>query len=206
MKNHYEQFAKKNLKLNLINKFIYLNSKKLPNLTKINLSLVNKTSDLKILATNALGLEAITAQKNELILSKKGNAHLKIRKNQPLGAKVLLQKTNKNNFACKVVSDIFSNYNKSEDFYNIKCTVNTMSFINNNNLVFKEIENNFNIFQKLSSLKITYVTTTKTLKENMFVLRFYKIPLNFKILCKYNSAVECKLAKFEDKGSNLFIC
>ncbi len=177
MKNYYEQFGKKNLKLNLINKFIYLNSKKLPNLTKINLTFINKTSDLKILATNTLGLEVIAAQKSAIILSKKGNAHLKIRKNQPIGAKVLLQKTNKNNFVSKVISDIFSNYNKLEDFCNFNCTKNTMSFENKNNLIFKEIENNFNIFQKLSSLKITYITNSKSLKENMFILNFYKIPL-----------------------------
>lgn len=178
MKHYFEQTEKKNLKLNLINKFIYATSKNLPKLDKITVYSKKPNVDYKFLVSAALALKIITNQKCTFILSKKPNAFLKLRKGQPVGAKLTLRRKNKNNFATKILFDIFLDSKNVTNFNNLNCSSNSLTLLNSNIFVFKELENHFNTFQKVQSFHIMYTTNSVTKKENCFVLKFYKVPVN----------------------------
>jgi large subunit ribosomal protein L5 len=90
--NYFENFKKKNLKYDIINKFNIKNTKKIPKLNKITLNIGCKSSDIKIVSASTLSLEIITNQNCFLTLSKKPNLLLKIRKNNPSGCKLTLKK------------------------------------------------------------------------------------------------------------------
>lgn len=177
MKNCFYIFTKKNIKFYLINKFLYKNTKELPYLKKIDLNFNNSKTELKTAAISSLALEAITSQKNCVLLSANTNAYLKTRKGQPLGAKVSLRKKTKSIFAQKLIFDVFSKAKNFEKFRIKKFNKNALSFKNLNNFDFLELENHFNVFQKLNNLNVTLTTCAKHKLETAFVLRFYKIPV-----------------------------
>jgi large subunit ribosomal protein L5 len=177
MKNCFYIFNNKNVKFHLINKFLYKNTKELPNLKKIDLTFNSTKTELKTAATCSLALEAITAQKSCVLSSKTTNAYLKTRKGQPLGAKTSLRKKQKNIFAQKLIFDIFSKTKNFKKSYIKKFNSNALSFRNLNNFDFLELENHFNIFQKLPNLSITYNTSANNKIETAFILNFHKVPL-----------------------------
>ena len=177
MKNCFYIFNNKNVKFYLINKFLYKNTKELPNLKKIDLTFNSTKTELKTAAVYFLALEAITAQKSFMLSSKTTNAYLKTRKGQPLGAKISLRKNQKNIFAQKLILDVFSKTKNFKKLHIKKFNNNALSFRNLNNFDFLELENHFNIFQKLNCLNITYNTSAKHKTETAFILKFYKVPL-----------------------------
>jgi ribosomal protein L5 len=75
--NYFENFKKKNLKYDIINKFNIKNTKQIPKLNKITLNIGCKSSDIKIVSASTLSLEIITNQHCFLTLSKKPNLRLK---------------------------------------------------------------------------------------------------------------------------------
>ncbi len=64
--NFLTYFCKKTLNYELLNKFNYKNTKKLPKIKKIVLNFGCKTTDIKHLAASLLALELITCQKGKL--------------------------------------------------------------------------------------------------------------------------------------------
>ena len=177
MKHYFEQLAKRNLKLNLINKFTYLNSKKLPDLKKIVIFTKNKTVNYTYLISASFALKILTSQKSNFILSKKSNIFAKLKKMQPIGVKVTLRNKNKNDFATKILFDMFLETEKTESSYKIgSIGINFITLQNSNIFIFEELENHFDALRKIKNFQITYVTNACNKKENCFVLRFYKIP------------------------------
>lgn len=177
MKNCFLHFTNKNLKFNLINKFVYKNTKKLPQLKNIHLNFSNtkkNSTNFKQLIMHALALESIAAQRSTWNISKKTNASLKIRKKAPVGTKVTLTNKNKHDVALKLLINVFL---KNKTKFTKSFLKNAISLRNVNNFNFVEIENNFNLFQNLSPLNITYVTNADSQKENIFILKFYKVPV-----------------------------
>ena len=90
--NFLKKFYYKTLKYDLVNKFLYENTKIIPQIEKIILNFGCKTSDLKTLSTSTLALELITSQKGNLTRTRHNNILLKIRKGHPVGCKVTLRK------------------------------------------------------------------------------------------------------------------
>ena len=100
-------FQSKTLKHDLLNKFNYKNINDLPKLEKVILNFGCKTNDMKQLSTAILALELITNQKGILTKSKKSNILFKIRKGNPVGCKVTLQKKSMFKFLEKILLEIF---------------------------------------------------------------------------------------------------
>ena len=103
----YLKFYTKTLKFDLINKFHYINLKKLPKLKKVILNFSCKTTDINILVKHLLVIELITNQKGVLTLSKHPILSLQIKKGEPTGCKLTLRKTNMLNFLSKSVNKIY---------------------------------------------------------------------------------------------------
>ena len=101
-----EHFNKKTFKYDLINKFLYKNTKKLPKIKKIILNFSCQSTKLKNLASSLLALELITTKKGLLTTSKKANILLKLRKGNPVGCKIVLTSKNYYNFLARFLNEI----------------------------------------------------------------------------------------------------
>lgn len=180
MKNCFNEFSKKTLKLHLLNKFIYKNSKKVPYLKKIVLNYSihqNELTNLKILARHALALETLSAQKSNITTYRTTNSHFKIKKHYPAGVKASISKKKTSDFTLKLINDIFLRYNDSPTLTSKKCQKTGLTFRIITNAHFTEIGNNFTLFQKLQSLNIVYLISSTHKLETIFLLKFYKLPL-----------------------------
>lgn len=174
---HYlETFHNKNLKYDLINKFFYLKTKKIPKLKKIVLNFSCKTTNLKVLASSALALELISQKSAKFTKTKKSNIILKIRKGNPVGCKVILSKLNMFKFLDQLLIEIISNLkNFNLKNKNIK---NSFSFELKETLNFVELKDHYSLFNNLFKCNIVFVVDSKTKKELNFVLTYFQLPFN----------------------------
>ncbi len=173
-----ENFYSKTLKYNLTNKFIYNRTYKLPRLKKIILNFGLKTTDLKQLSSNLLILELIVNQKGILTKTKKPNILLKLQKGNPVGCKITLRKDNLYNFFGRIIVEILP---KSKNLKNFNLTQklkkNAFSYEVYNIFNFSELENYYYFLSNLFKLDISIITTTKSKKELIFLLKSFQFPL-----------------------------
>ena len=145
--NFIKHFYSKTLKYELLNKFLYKDIKKIPQIKKIILNFGCKNLELKHLAASLLALELITTQKGTLTITKHSNILLKIRKGNPTGCKVTLRKNNMFNFFSKSLIEIFP---KQKDFtgFNIskKIKNNVFSYTLDNTFNFNQLKNQYRYF------------------------------------------------------------
>jgi large subunit ribosomal protein L5 len=170
--NFITHFCKKTLKYELLNKFNYKSTKKLPKIKKIILNFGCKTTDIKSLATSLLALKLITCQKGKLTTTKYSNAVLKLRKGNPVGCKVELRNQKMHNFIEKLLIEIFpklKNFNGIK--FNSKSKKTSLSYKLNDNFVFKTIEKHYYLFNNLPKLDITILSNNKETNELKFILK-----------------------------------
>lgn len=171
-------FYKKNLKYELINKFIYNKTNTIPKLKKIILNFGCKTADFKQLSSSLLAIELITNKCGILTKTKKSNILFKIRKGNPTGCKVTLSKFNAYNFLSKIIIEIFPKLKNFSGFYSTKkIKKNAFSYELHETFTFKELEKHYYLFNNLSKLNITIVTTTNNNKEMLFLLKSFQLPI-----------------------------
>lgn len=176
-----EEFYIKTIKLNLINKFIYNKSKKLPKLKKISFSFNYKVTNIKDLSSSNLALELITKQKGIMILIKKSNSKFRLRKGNPIGCKVTLRKINMFRIFIKLLVEIWP---KHKIIYILKSNNKIIP----KNLFVGQIKNLFNFeefheqyysFNTLSNLNFV-ISTNSNKKEHFFILKSFKFPFKIK--------------------------
>jgi large subunit ribosomal protein L5 len=173
-----EHFYMKTLKYDLANKFLYKSTKKMPKLKKIILNFGCKTSDIKHLASSLLALELITNQKGTMTTTKHSNILLKIRKGNPTGCKITLRKNKMLDYFSKILIEIFPKLKNFEGFkFNRKIKKNYFSYELHDTFNFTELEEHYYLFNNLSKLDITLVTSTETKKELLFILKSLQFPL-----------------------------
>lgn len=167
------------IKYDLINKFLFSDINEIPKLKKIVLNFGCKSNELKSVASALLALEFITTKKGKLVQSKRSHIQLKIRKGNPVGCMVILNKKNVMYlFLFRILNEILPNLKNFKSFINlkIKFKYNSMPFTLKELIVLPELENYFYLFSRLPSLNITLVTHTKTKQELIFLLSSFKIP------------------------------
>lgn len=176
--NILENYYKKVIKYDLINKFSYSHLEDIPQLKKIILNFGCKSFELKNLAASLLSLELITVQQGVLTKSKRANILLKIRQGNPVGCMVVLRKNKMYTFLFKLLTDVFPSL---RDFRGIPVSKRvsnaSFSFTLKDLISFKELEKQFYLFSNLPPLNITFVTNTKTKKELLYLLNSFKLPL-----------------------------
>lgn len=172
-----EHFYFKTLKYDLINKFVYHNTNNLPKLKKIILNFGSKTADIKELASSLLAFELIANQKGVLTTTNKSNILLKIRKGNPTGCKLTLQKYNLFNLFRKTIIEVFPKLKNFNGFtQNQRIKKNVFSYEIHDTFSFSELEGHYYLFNNLPKLDITIVTTTKNKEELIFILRSLQFP------------------------------
>lgn len=176
--NFIKYFYNKNIKYDLLNKFYYINTKKLPKIKKIVITLSCKTTKMSNLAFSSLALELITSQKSQFIISKKANLLFKIRKGSPVGCKVILKKNKMfeflENTCCNIIPQL-----KLLNKMSLKGRINKNYFKYNisNLFIFNELEKNYYLFNEINNLNVTIVTDSTKIKETSFL--FYSFQLNY---------------------------
>ena len=131
----FKQYQQHIVKYDLINKFSYNSTYKIPNLKVVVLTFKLKKWDPKYLISILSALKIITSQTPTITTSNVSNVLLKIRKGQPIGCKITLRNVKMNNFLFKYLNKIHP-YLKLN---NIKQT-NCFSLKINNILIFNELE------------------------------------------------------------------
>lgn len=178
--NVLENYYKKIIRRDLINKFSYTHLNEIPQLKKIILNFGCNNSDIKSIASALLSLELITTQRGSLVKSKRSNVLLKIRKGNPVGCIVVLRKTKMYHFLFKLLSEVFPNLKSFTGISISKRLGKTsFSFTLKDLINFKELEKQFYLFINLPPLNITLITNTKTKKELLYLLQSFKLALVF---------------------------
>lgn len=175
--NLLENYYKKVIRYDLINKFFYTNIGDIPELKKIILNFGCKSFEIKNIAASLLSLELITTKQGTVTKSKRANILLKVRKGYPVGCMVILTRTKMYRFFFKLLTDVFPNLKDfkglqvSKNLKNKSFALTLVDLIN-----FKELEKQFYLFTNLPPLNIILVTNTKTRKELVYLLNSFKIP------------------------------
>lgn len=170
LKKYYENV----IKYDFLNKFSYINYKKIPKIEKIILSFNSKKFDFKLLTSTLLALKLITNKTGQLTIAKKPNLLLKVRKGNPVGCKVILTKQFMYTFLEKLIFDILPKMKKPLNLKTIPKT-RSLSFNIDNALIFKELEKNYFLFNSLKYLQIIFVTNTTNKNEMFFLFNSFKL-------------------------------
>jgi large subunit ribosomal protein L5 len=175
--NFLEIFYIKTLKYDLINKFSYSTIKKLPKIKKIVLNFGCKTTEINYISKSLLALELITNQKGIVTINKRPNMLLKLRKGNPTGCKVTLNKFKMFNFFTMTLTNVFPKI-KNFNGFTLEQTIkkNTFSYEIQNTSVFTELEKHYFLFNNLSKLDIAIIASSTNKKEFIFFLKSMKFP------------------------------
>ena len=175
--NPLENYYKKIIRYDLINKFSYNNLGDIPELKKIVLNFGCKNFEIKNIAASLSALELITTKQGSVTKAKRPNILLKVRKGHPVGCVVVLTKTRMYDFFLKLLTQVFPNL---KDFKGIKTSkkLKTKSFsLTLTDLIhFEELEKQFYLFTNLPPLNIILITNARNQKELMYLLNSFKIP------------------------------
>ena len=135
-----------------------------------------------------LALELIVNQKGTLTISKHPNLLLKIRKGNPVGCKIVLKKYLMINFISRSLNEIFPNLKDFDGIkINFKTKTNSFSFLIQDSLHFSKLNEHYYLFNNLSSLNLSFVTTAQTKKEMLFLLKSLQLPFIKNLKSRHNS-------------------
>ena len=176
--NILENYYKKIIRYDLINRFSYFHLNEIPCLKKIVLNFGCKNVEIKNISASLLSLELITKKRGSLTRAKRSNILLKIRKGHPVGCVVVLKKKEMYDFFLKLSTEIFPNL---KDFKGLmtskKIKQTSFSFTLKDLINFKELEKQFYLFINLPPLNIIIITNSKTKQELLYLLNAFKFPL-----------------------------
>lgn len=183
-----EYFYFKRLKFDLINQFAYNTVGKIPILKKIILNFGFKTTDIKQLSSGLLAFELIANKKGVITTTTKSNIFLKLRKGNPTGCKLTLQRYGLFDFLRKVVQEVFPKIkNFNGVILNRKIKKNVFSYEIHDTFSFFDLENHYYCFSHLPKLDVTIITTATNKKELLFILKSLQFPFKNVYSSKYNS-------------------
>ena len=175
--NLLENYYKKVIRHDLINKFSYHNLSDIPELKKIILNFGCKSFVIKDIAASLSALELISTKQGTVTKAKRPNILLKVRKGHPVGCVVILTKVKMYNFFFKLLTQVFPNL---KDFRGMKFSkrIKNKSFsLTLTDLInFEELEKQFYLFTNLPPLNVIIITNAKNQKELLYLLHSFKVP------------------------------
>lgn len=160
----------------LVKQFNYTSVMQVPTLKKIviNQGLGEATQDKKIIETAINELTAITGQKAVATLSKKDISNFKVRKKNPIGARVTLRRERMYEFLERLIRVALP---RIRDFKGIEGKLDgrgnyTLGITEQ--IIFPEI--NIDSISKMMGMNITFVTSAKTDEEGYALLKHFGLP------------------------------
>ena len=161
----------------LIEEFNYKNPMQVPKIAKIvvNMGLGEAISNVKIIDGAVLEMAMITGQKPVVTKAKKSIATFKLRQGMPIGCSVTLRKEIMYEFFDRLVNVALP---KVRDFRGISPNAfdgrGNFSIGLQEQIIFPEVE--YDKVEKVKGMNITIVTTAKTDKEAMVLLKLMGVP------------------------------
>nr|UQS76186.1 ribosomal protein L5 [Haslea ostrearia]WAJ48224.1 50S ribosomal protein L5 [Haslea ostrearia] len=169
-------YYEKIIKYDFINKFNYNNLNELPQLKKIILNFSCQNFTIQKFAITLLSLELISTKKGSITLNKSANVFLKIQKGSPAGCQVILTKKTMYEFLAKLLVEIFP---KIKNISGLKLKVTNNMFFYTfppNTIILTELQEYYPLFNNLPALNLVVVTTAKTNKELIFLIKSFQFP------------------------------
>ncbi len=156
--------------------FNYTTVMQVPRLEKIviNQGLGAATQDKKIIETAINELTAITGQKAVATLSKKDISNFKVRKKNPIGARVTLRRERMYEFLERLIRVALP---RIRDFKGIEGKLGgrgNYALGITEQIIFPEI--NIDSISKMMGMNITFVTSAKTDEEGYALLKHFGLP------------------------------
>tara|TARA_X000000368_G_scaffold418337_1_gene417649 strand:- start:2011 stop:2565 length:555 start_codon:yes stop_codon:yes gene_type:complete len=171
----------KNIVNNLISKLNYKNKHQAPKLIKIvlNMGLGEDASDGKKIKSSLDDLSLITGQKAVITKFKKSISNFKTRKGTSAGAKVTLRANKMYEFVDRLVNIALP---RIKDFRGLKSdgvdNSGNYSFGIKEHIIFPEV--NFDKVDKIRGLDVTIVTSSRTKKGTVELLKEFNFPITEK--------------------------
>lgn len=162
-----KSFYLTNVRYQLANKFPYQKITKLPKLKKIVLNFESKTINSKRLLSALLAFELIANQKGLLTTATNVNVTLQIRKGDPSGCKLTLQKNNLFKMFTHFLLNILPM--KKQNKFNLN--KNTISYRVRETFICLKLEHYYYYFNYLPDLNLTVITSSENKKELVFFYR-----------------------------------
>lgn len=166
-------------KEDLLTRYQYKNTYEIPELDKITISLSLKQSkfDRKQLPKLLLASTLITGQKAKTILTKRGDASLGIRKNDPVGTKVTLRGKEALNILDFINTLVLPRVKNFEGLAEKNINVpKSFNFQINNAFAFPQLEMAYEHFNDLGPINISIVSKNTNEKDIGTFLRNLSIP------------------------------
>jgi large subunit ribosomal protein L5 len=166
-------------KEDLLTRYQYKNTYEIPELDKITISLSLKQSkfDRKQLPKLLLASTLITGQKAKTILTKRGDASLGIRKNDPVGTKVTLRGKEALNILDFINTLVLPRVKNFEGLAEKNINVpKSFNFQINNAFAFPQLEMAYEHFSDLGPINISIVSKNTNEKDIGTFLRNLNIP------------------------------
>ena len=161
----------------------YHNIMEVPKIQKLVINSTSKsfTEDKKNITPTLLGLEIICGQKLKISVAKKSIAGFKIREGQTIGCKVTLRKHSISYFLDKlrlVILPRFGNFTGC----NVKSFDKEANYTLgiNDLLLFPELEAQFELFENLAGINLSFVMCKKKQSENLLLLSALQLPIHKK--------------------------
>jgi large subunit ribosomal protein L5 len=157
--------------------FNYKNVMEVPKLEKVvlNMGLGEAISNIKILDSAAVELNAIAGQKSVITKAKKSIATFKLRQGMPIGCMVTLRREKMYEFLDKLINVALP---RVRDFKGVSGKafdgMGNYTLGVKEQLIFPEI--NYDSVDKIKGLNITVVTSAKTDEEGKALLKYMGMP------------------------------
>ena len=166
-------------KEDLLTRYQYKNAYEIPKLDKIIVSLSLKQSrfDRRQLPKLLLASTLITGQKAKTILTKRGDASLGIRKNDPVGTKVTLRSNEALNLLDFITTLVLPRVKNFEGLNRKNINIpKSFNFQINNALAFPQLEMAYEQFNDLGPINISIVSKNTNEKDIETFLRNQSVP------------------------------
>jgi len=156
------------------------NIMQLPSIEKMVINSTSKSfiEDRKNITPTLLGLEMISGQKLKISVAEKSIAGFKIRQGQTIGCKVTLRKDSIYSFLDKLTLVILPRLSNLS-FLTLESFDKQANYTIglNDLLLFPELETQFELFENLKGMDISFVMSKKNKYENLLLLSALQIPV-----------------------------
>ena len=163
-----KSYSKKIVSYDLLNKFNYNSLNELPQLFNIILKFDFKKYDYKLLIKCLFILELLSKSSPSVIISKKSELSLKIKKGFPVGCQVNLYRE-----FSSILNTIITIQKLM--FYKFKVNKNYIDINITNILNLPQLQNNYHFFKNTKNLSIRILITSNSREEILYLMNSYKM-------------------------------
>ena len=178
MWKNYNRFYTQIIRSEVSSVYLCKNVNQIPSIKKVSLICVSsKFNSVKSVLMALSALQLIINKKAKLITSRKSIALMKIRKGQPLGAKIFLTSGTGLQFLNFFISNVMPRLDLTRlVFYNKKSK--DFNFFIKSSSVFNRLRPFFNFFQFLPSIQVVFTLKSCSDIDISYFWRFLKLPIS----------------------------